>query len=212
MVFENPSLHTITQPLLKISCSADSDNPVCFDANFIACDTVVTDSSCSYDTIAYIDWTCHTFKIPASKVGQTATLEIMAADCGEAGHFGYAYIDGICENCENNDLGDIAIDTSINFISCDSTVAKFTGSYTYPSACSDDWDLDTIMILGINVHNVEIDDLNQTFRFDVLKGSFGSDSCREICAKILFMDGTHGLPSQLSNILTICKSECTPSK
>lgn len=46
---------------------------------------------------AFRDWDCQVCDLTAY-VGQTVTVEFTVASCSLGGHFGYAYIDGLCEN------------------------------------------------------------------------------------------------------------------
>lgn len=65
---------------------------MCFDASQLACEDDYYDNLCgvNFDPIDAVDWTCHRIKIPKNMVDSIATMEIIAADCGEGAHFGYA--------------------------------------------------------------------------------------------------------------------------
>ncbi len=57
----------------------------------------------SINGVAYRYWDC--FNIDLSKlVGETVTIEIVASDCAEGGHFGYAYIDFCVDNTPEADF------------------------------------------------------------------------------------------------------------
>lgn len=55
------------------------------------------------DTLKFQPWRCSIFDL-TPYAGQSLMMEIVTADCGKGGHFGYAYIDGICEACATIDL------------------------------------------------------------------------------------------------------------
>lgn len=48
-----------------------------------------------YDPLIYCNWTSHVLDLRAY-VGQTLRLEFTTHDCGEGGHYGYAYFDAQC--------------------------------------------------------------------------------------------------------------------
>src|ERR1041385_3729206 len=51
----------------------------------------------NFTTIVYKNWDCEAIDLSAY-VGQTLTIKFVTADCVFGGHFGYAYIDGICSD------------------------------------------------------------------------------------------------------------------
>jgi len=55
------------------------------------------------DTVKFQPWRCSIFDL-SPYVGQNLKMEIITADCGHGAHFGYSYIDGICEACATIDL------------------------------------------------------------------------------------------------------------
>ncbi|SKA19059.1 PKD domain-containing protein [Sediminibacterium ginsengisoli] len=55
--------------------------------------------------VYYKSWTPVTFDL-SGRAGQTVKLEFTAEDCGQGGHFGYAYVD-VASNCGNPILGAI---------------------------------------------------------------------------------------------------------
>lgn len=66
-------------------------------------------SVCVDNLLVYSDWLCANLKING-KTGETYTLEIYQTDCGAGAHFGYAYVDDICEACvvnPCNNTGDV---------------------------------------------------------------------------------------------------------
>lgn len=91
--------------LFSIHCDLAPEYDLCIDAGIIDCESEREDENCEFDPLDTIDWACHRIVIPSEYVGYIATLEITAADCGEGCHFGYAYIDGICEDCDGSVFG-----------------------------------------------------------------------------------------------------------
>ena len=49
-------------------------------------------------TIRFKDWTCNSLQA-CGQAGDVVTLEFIASDCGQSAHWGYAYIDDICDTC-----------------------------------------------------------------------------------------------------------------
>ncbi|RYD57694.1 MAG: T9SS type A sorting domain-containing protein [Sphingobacteriales bacterium] len=52
-------------------------------------------------TIVYRDWSCAQINL-SSLVGQSVTVQFVTNDCAQGAHWGYAYIDDFCGNCEGN--------------------------------------------------------------------------------------------------------------
>ncbi len=85
-------------------------------------------NNCS-SPILWQPWTCATFNL-AQFVGQRVTLEFIVADCGQGGHYGYAYVDDICVGCGvvgNN--GALTIAANDN---CYTDGVNFNGTFTLP--------------------------------------------------------------------------------
>lgn len=202
---ENPSSHTNAQPFFSLKCDLDPGSELCYAADFLDCDSTYTDSICTFESIDVLDWTCHKFRIDSTYIGDTATLEISVADCGAGAHFGYAYIDGICEDCDSSALGTIILD-SINYFSCDENVAHVCGRYIAPEICNQNWWLDSIMINGYTITEIAIDTGSHRFCFDVHRSNFGSEFCLDLYISGRFTNGTVYLPIQTSNDIEICKS------
>jgi hypothetical protein len=55
------------------------------------------------------DWTCAQINL-SSQVGKKVTVEFVTGDCGQGGHFGYAYIDNFCGNCAGSPEGNVTFD------------------------------------------------------------------------------------------------------
>lgn len=150
-VLENPSAHTNSQPFFSIKCDRAPASDLCIDADIISCEDEYLDTLCTFTDIDAVDWSCHRIKIPRNMIDSIATLEIIAADCGCGGHFGYAYIDGICEECAGSAMGSVTLydniyDASgfgVKYRSCEGDVITICGSYTLPTLCGT-WDVDSI--------------------------------------------------------------------
>lgn len=213
-ILENPSGHSNSQPFFSIKCDLASQYDLCFDASILQCEENYNDSICDFDQIDALDWSCHRFKISKEEIGNIATLEIITADCGCGAHFGYAYIDGICEDCFNSSLGSIHLfnddmDSSglgINYLSCDSDTILICGSYELPTICGD-WDVDSITLNGITIDDIEIDEVNKIFCFKLPYSIFDYEECLEFYAEIYFDSPLVTLPPQLSNTIEICKDQ-----
>lgn len=216
VVLENPtSGHFNEQPWFNIKCDRAPASELCFDANILKkCGNVYSDTVhyCTFDTINVLDWSCHRIKIPKNMVDSIATLEIIAGDCGQSIHFGYAYIDGICEDCTSNALGsatlyDQDLDGSglgIAYNGCLDTIT-FCGSYTLPTICGN-WRIDSIRAPGYTLFNIHIDTSNHTFCFDIPLYVF-TEECKDLYAAIYFNSTFSHPPPVLSNSIEICPGD-----
>jgi len=207
VVLENPSGHSNSQPFMTMKCDLDPISDLCFVAEFLECDSLYA-NNCEFDSLDVLNWTCHKFRIDPSFIGDPATLEITVADCGLGGHFGYAYIDGICEDCTGSELGEIILD-SINYYSCDRTMARICGSYIPPEVCNENWWLDSIIINGFTMPEHEIDTGFHSYCFNFPASNFGEDDCFDLAISGRFTNGNIFLPFQWSNDLEVCKSNYT---
>ncbi|MBK9108608.1 MAG: T9SS type A sorting domain-containing protein [Saprospiraceae bacterium] len=212
-ILENPSLHTNSQPFFSIKCDRAPVNDLCFDASILSCEDNYADTLCEYSEIDAIDWTCHRIKIPKNMIDSIATLEIIAADCGCGLHFGYAYVDGICEECDGSAFGSAKLydnhppdgnGLGISYNGCLDTIS-FCGSYELPTVCGT-WDLDSIKILNYSIYNLVIDDVNQQFCFDIPLSVFG-DTCVELFAALYFSSVYNILDPVFTNAIEICPGE-----
>ncbi len=205
LVLENPSGHDNFQPFFNIDCDLAPDDELCFDAAILNCEQEQMDTICNYDSLDVLNWTCHRFRIPKSEIGNIATLEITVSDCGAGAHFGYAYIDGICEDCDSSALGSISLD-SIPYV-CDSDTLRICGNYMLPDLCNKDWEIKELTVPGYTITGLVIDSINHSFCFDFPKSNFGSDTCLEVYAKGIFTDGSNDLPFVTSNSVNICTKD-----
>ncbi|MEM9546228.1 MAG: T9SS type A sorting domain-containing protein [Bacteroidota bacterium] len=211
VALENPSSHNDKQPFLSIECDLDPANSMCFEADVVMCEQYVQ-STCPYDSVDILTWTCHRFNIPENEVGNIATLEITMADCGLGGHFGFAYIDGFCEDCSGSALGsatlsDMKYDGSVGIKYCESTDLTVCGAYTLPTLCDETYTLDSITIDGFSIDNLTIDTTKKVFCFELDTTEFLSPLCDELFVNIYFSTSTESLPVQVSNAIEICKED-----
>ena len=218
VALENPPGHENRQPFLNIKCDLAPNDELCFDADFLKCEKYYVDSTCNNwsRNIDVLDWSCHRFKIPKEYIDSIATLEITVGDCGKGAHFGYAYIDGICEECDSSALGAASLNT-VDYISCEEDtppkIATVCGSFTLPtisSNCSnnpDPWQAVDIVVPGYEITNVNIFNNSNTFCFDFPETNFDGEDCLDIYVEIYFSNGIDTLPPQLSNSLEICQSK-----
>lgn len=208
VVLENPSQHEDDQPFFSITCDLSPESDLCFDADVLSCEQEYIDSSefCTYDSIDVLDWSCHRIIIPESEIGNIATLEILVADCAKGDHFGYAYIDGICENCVGGEQGSIRL-FPIDTCDFDSTIC---GDYELPEICGLTWLLDSLIIPGYDIEDLEINHENQSFCFKLPSDNLTGDTCVNIMAKAVFNNGTLDANAVYSNTVEICDQYYTP--
>ena len=213
-ILENPTDHDNSQPYFGIKCNLAPNSDLCFNASILNCEKFYHDDTCTFTSIDTIPWVCHKVKIPISEIGNIATLEITASDCGCGAHFGYAYIDGICEECNNNPFGSGTLfDTpigqaglGIDYYSCDGNMIKVCGSFVPPVVCGN-WTLDHINVPGFIINNVSINNIDYKFCFDLPISNFSSISCRELFVNLFFKSGNNFLPQVATNSIEICDSE-----
>lgn len=79
--------------------------------------------------IVYRPWRQVQVSLPANLIGQNITIEFINADCSQGGHWGYAYIDGVCGICPSS--GGM---NTLNSISPNCTFpVNLCGSFNVPS-------------------------------------------------------------------------------
>lgn len=202
VALENPPIHDNEQPFISISCDLAPQTDLCFDADILRCDSLYSQPNCNPFIMDVLDWTCHRIKIPKSEIGNIATLEIVMADCGQGGHNGYAYIDGICEECDGSALGTGMLNDTIDYFACEGLYAEVCGNYELPNLCNL-YRLDSIAVPGFTITNIVIDTINKTFCFDV--PFYTGPICQDLFAELYFSFGGFKLPAQLTNSIEICK-------
>jgi hypothetical protein len=82
------------------------------------------------EIIVYKDWTCAQINLSA-QVGKQVTVEFVTADCGQGGHWGYAYIDNFCGTCAGSPTGDFNFNAGA---SSGCGKGKLCFDYTLPTA------------------------------------------------------------------------------
>ena len=129
LVMENPFGHVDKQPFFvaralhngqevdRICQVAAAGDPFFLSAP----DTVV--GPCNINNMIYSDWTCGELEV-GGQAGDTIILDFYISDCGAGGHFGYGYIDDICEACVSDSCNDQGSIDLVQSDSCfiDSTV------------------------------------------------------------------------------------------
>ncbi|HOJ91119.1 MAG TPA: T9SS type A sorting domain-containing protein, partial [Saprospiraceae bacterium] len=214
-VFENPQSHQQFNPFFSIQCDLAPDFDLCFDSRALQCENYYSDPLCPFQPIDVVDWTCHTIEIPANLIGQIATLDITVGDCGYTDHFGYAYIDGICEECSSTKLGsanfykDPFVATTglgIKNYSCNGDSIVICGLYTLPSLCGT-WKLDSVAIPGFTIYNFKIDSLKHSFCFTLPLSNFSEMNCRDLYAELFYGSITGRLPKIKTNTINLCPSD-----
>ena len=210
LVLENPFYHGDQQPFFSIRCDLAPTYDLCFDADILNCDGYYIDTSnCVYDSIDVLNWTCHRIKIPEFRIGDTATLEITVSDCGAGAHFGYAYIDGICEPCDSTSvLGNVVVE-GIDLY-CDIDYPRVCGSYSLPTLCNQNWILKSIEVPGYVITDLEIDEIAKTFCFNLPPENFNGKECINIEVVSTFTDGQTELPPVYSNTFEVCVTSTDP--
>lgn len=217
LAFENPTSHNNTQPFFSIRCDRAPLFDLCFDADILDCDSVYVDASCptiwATNVMDVLDWSCHRIKIPREMIDSIATLEIVMGDCGQGAHNGYAYIDGICEECTGSALGSMILSESelgesqigIDYLSCEGESARICGRYTAPYVCGE-WYLDSLLLPGSLILNESIDTARQLFCFDYSIANFGSEDEKEVFIGGKFRRESGGfLPVVFSNNILLKK-------
>jgi hypothetical protein len=144
-----------------------------------------TNNSCWDRPILGKDWDCESLEV-SGEIGDTIILEIYVTDCGAGGHFGYAYVDDICEPCIKdscNNTGSIDLNPSDP---CFDTEGFFQvcGSYSLPAINCEDGTLEDILLyvvqgtdetlLTLDASQLNINEDDQTFCFTLAADDFPS--------------------------------------
>ncbi len=78
--------------------------------------------------LLFKNWSCAQIDL-SQYVGKTVTIQFVTEDCSQGAHFGYAYIDNFCGNCEGTPDGNIAFDANA---SSDCGRGKLCFNYSLP--------------------------------------------------------------------------------
>jgi hypothetical protein len=116
VVLQDPGHPVNQQPFfwVRVTDAAGNIVPSAFDFGS-GSDTLVADHNNPFfqtkaqGQIVYKDWSCAQIDL-SSQVGKQVTIEFVTGDCGQGGHWGYAYIDSFCGNCKGSPTGDITYD------------------------------------------------------------------------------------------------------
>ena len=91
----------------------------------------------AWNGINYRDWSCAKIDL-TQYMGQTVSIALVTTDCAWGGHYGYAYIDNWCGNCEGSTTGTLDVRPD----SCITIGAQIHADYTLP-------EVDTTLGTGI---------------------------------------------------------------
>ena len=178
-VMQNPNTpepHLDDQPFFQVKIYDNQGN--LYDEQCIISDA----DDCTFintgvDTILYSDWSCFILNTPGL-IGQNVTIDFIAADCGRGGHFGYVYIDNICDTvCTNSSFGNI----NLNELDpgCPEYPIEVCGSFTPPLVnTSQEGELDELRLYldiyngnpSINPTGIVPTISNNTFCFQINEG------------------------------------------
>jgi PKD repeat protein len=179
LVMQNPNGHNNQQPYFKARALNQAGvvlDEICEfadSANIFFDDTII-----SGQVVVYSDYFCDRLEV-SGNIGDTITLEISTADCGRSGHWGYSYVDDICDVCtidSCNFQGSIDLNPTDT---CQDTM-QVCGTYDLAAFQCSTATVDNIslnIIQGGSIVNVitgpSIDFINQTFCFSIVPGDFG---------------------------------------
>ena len=131
LVLEDPDNHENRKPTFMARI---------VDQNGVECDRICNSAYASdpfldsnaTGTIRFKDWDCGVLTA-CGNPGDTVILEFIATDCGKGAHWGYAYVDDICDTCEMiqdtcNYHGDVELDP---IDTCQTLPIDVCGTFTY---------------------------------------------------------------------------------
>lgn len=212
VVFEHdPDHQNNSNPFFNIKCDLATNSELCIDFSDLHIAPIYSNHGCvEEDSILATNWVCHTIIIPEEEIGNTATLEIIAADCGCDFHFGYAYIDAICEPCDSSSFGGGEFQDFENGIgivkTCTGDSIELCGTYYLPSI-SGTYALDSFVVPGKTAYNKQINTTNKTFCFTIEKSDFEDPLCKDIYAILYFSSSSGQLPPVISKPHNICYND-----
>lgn len=115
VVLQNPLDHPLSdQPFFWVRVTDISDNivPGAFDFGNGSDKLVAAPPNinpffhAAPNQVVFKDWSCAQINL-STQVGKRVTIEFITADCGQGAHWGYAYIDRFCGDCECSPTGNI---------------------------------------------------------------------------------------------------------
>lgn len=122
---------TTNQEEFRICEESTPNNPFFQQGNFIDPNypTNTNPPSCPASSVAmnYVNWTCASLPFNGN-TSHTYAIEFFVAGCHESagGHFGYAYIDDICINCNGDQLPTISLQPTDTCLKSMSVCAEYT--------------------------------------------------------------------------------------
>ncbi len=160
LVLENPddaAHQEINKPFFqyKVFPSNNPTNVIAEDKTISNDPFLITDNN----GIKYKGWTCVNLDL-STFIGQEVCIEFIASDCSFGGHYGYAYIDGLCSSLE--DVTPL-VSLSGNDVTCSNqviTVEAMGGGYTQY-----EWRIAKIDAFG---NEYEIVTLDQTIGYEAI--------------------------------------------
>lgn len=136
LVLENPTNNHVlndTQPFFEIKVF-DENNQLFYQRCIVSDpNDCVFNSANNNQSLLYTNWNCVSVDV-SQLMNQGARVEISVADCGQSGHFGYAYLDDICNGpgCNNSVFGSIDLDPQN--LDCPTFPINVCGNFVAPLA------------------------------------------------------------------------------
>jgi hypothetical protein len=164
---EDPAHGADNNPFFRVVLKNDACqvvNELCIIAN-VQNNSVEVANIVGFKSIIYKQWTCDSFDL-TPYIGDSVTIEFIAADCGWGAHFGYAYVADICDDCAS--MPHIALDTLVP-VGCG--LPQFCGTLTFGEDYKFvDLQLDITQMGQIlnSSSNYTYDDSTGVYCFDVL--------------------------------------------
>lgn len=180
LVMQNPAGHPNAQPYFSARALTTGGlvlDQVCefADANSAFFQSTVVNP---HGLVVHAPYFCQTLEV-SGNIGDTVVLEFSTSDCGAGAHWGYAYVDDICEEC-TVDSCNFQGSIDLNPTDTCSEITEICGTYSMAvSQCStatvDNITLDIIQngVVINTISGATIDPVNQTFCFPIAAGDFG---------------------------------------
>ena len=80
-------------------------------------------------TILYTHWLCEAIDL-SDYIGQNVCVEFAVADCSEGGHYGYAYLDGLCTSIEDI-APSLNLNVNMNFCGTEDIILDASESFGF---------------------------------------------------------------------------------